>query len=714
MRGRFYTYFLSAWLILLFTLSCQKEPAFVSLRHLPDALVLNLPDATFKIDSNFHINLKRRETRAKFIFEERSLPNRRSFFSLEINNRTVRDFKWNKIYSKLNAVHDSIGSGKQILLQGKSASTALLAKIQVKAYPFLKNGVVVRVSVQNQSRDSSLTVSKWTGFEQVLVSNSQNSPDDSAVFWAFQGASYPERPDWILPLKKDFQRENSMGMNAVDYGGGIPVLDVWSRQAGFTLAHLATHPLWVSFPVRVKNPGKISLAFSGSNKIILPPRGILTLPPMLLAVHKGDYFNGLVAYRRVMNRLGFRVPRFPKSAYEPVWCAWGYERNFTPNEVLRTLPEVKKLGISWVVLDDGWQIAEGDWRPNPQKFPHGDTDMKALVDSIHALGLKAKLWWMPIGSDPGTPLVKNHPEWLMRDKQGKGYVISWWDSYYLCPINPGVQNYIINLVQKFIGEWGFDGLKVDGQCLNAVPRCFSSAHHHKSPEEPFEKLPQFFSIIYQTATSIKPDAVVEICPCGTCASFFNMPFMNQPVASDPLDSWQIRLKGKTYKALMGANVPYYGDHVELSDGGNDFASTIGIGGVPGSKFTWPTAGTGNSLTRLTPEKERVWNKWFSLYRKLELPRGRYLNLYDIAFESPETHVIQKGDTLFYALFTRKANQHFRGRFIVKGLTPRQKYRIEDYENKRDLGIVQGGKVILSVEFIGHLLLKAEPISASQK
>ena len=52
-------------------------------------------------------------------------------------------------------------------------------------------------------------------------------------------------------------------------------------------------------------------------------------------------------------------------------------------------------------------------------------------------------------------------------------------------------------------------------------------------------------------SSIKKDAVVEICPCGTNYSFYNLPYMNQPVASDPESSWQIRLKGKTLKGLNG-------------------------------------------------------------------------------------------------------------------------------------------------------------------
>ena len=41
---------------------------------------------------------------------------------------------------------------------------------------------------------------------------------------------------------------------------------------------------------------------------------------------------------------------------------------------------------------------------------------------------------------------------------------------------------------------------------------------------------------------------------------------------------------------MGDNVPFFGDHVELSDGGNDFASTVGVGGVVGTQFVLPSLG----------------------------------------------------------------------------------------------------------------------------
>ena len=102
-----------------------------------------------------------------------------------------------------------------------------------------------------------------------------------------------------------------------------------------------------------------------------------------------------------------------------------------------------------------------------------------------------------------------------------------------------------------------------------------------------EKLQDFLHAIYPPATQVKPDAVMELCPCGTSYSFFNFRSMNQAPASDPESSWQVRHKGKTLKALMGPSAAFAGDHVELSDGGDDFASTVGIGAIVSTKFTWP-------------------------------------------------------------------------------------------------------------------------------
>ncbi len=102
--------------------------------------------------------------------------------------------------------------------------------------------------------------------------------------------------------------------------------------------------------------------------------------------------------------------------------------------------------------------------------------------------------------------------------------------------------------------------------MNAVPPCYNPAHHHRRPEESVEGLPAFFKMIYDTARAIKPDALVEFCPCGTAYQLLHAFRPEHERRLGPPNSWQVRTKGKTLKALHGDALAYFGDHVELSDG----------------------------------------------------------------------------------------------------------------------------------------------------
>jgi alpha-galactosidase len=619
---------------------------------------------------------------------------------LQLKDRNIKDFTL--VSARHRTFRDSIGSGQEIFLHGRYAhgDTVVDKFVQAKMYRAFPAMTVVRVVYKNAGR-AALKVRGWTNGNYCL-----QTTDDSLPFWSFQAASYEERPDWVLPVKRGYFRENYQGMNASDYGGGTPVVDLWRRDGGLAVGHLATVPKLVSLPVRFDSSasGATLAVTMHVSRLLLPGDSLQTLPTFV-SVHQGDFFPTLRNYSRFMQKQGIRFPAYPKTAYEPIWCAWGYERNFTVDEILHTLPKVKELGLKWVVLDDGWQTAEGDWFLNPKKFPRGDRDMRALTDKIHAAGLKAKLWIAPLAADPGTQLLREHPDMLLLNKNGTKRLITWWDSWYLCPAYAPTRAYFKKLITKILRDWNFDGLKLDGQHQNAVPPCYNPLHHHQRPEASVEAVPGFFKMIYETAVSIKPEAVVEICPCGDAASFFNMACENQPVASDPTSSWQIRLKAKTYKALMGETVPYYGDHVELSDGKDDFASTIGVGGVPGTKFTWPVGVHVNKESgdvSLTAEKEKKWKKWLRIYGEHDLPAGRYLgDLYDIGFDKPETHVIQKGDTLFYAFFAR----NFEGKVKFKGLPAQGKFNVYDYVNDVPMGQITGEKPELEIRFRRYLLVK---------
>ena len=576
--------------------------------------------------------------------------------------------------------------------------------VDISVDPEFPGLLVMNVMYINKG-EKSLWINGW-------VNNNYNiqAQGDKPSFWSFQGSSSSRRMDWILPVDSGFTKQNFMGMNSTDYGGGMPAIDLWRKDAGIMIGHVELVPRLVSLPVemdRYDGYATIRVQNEYPDPVDFKPNDTIRTYTTFVSVHKGDFFASMQQYSQLMQKRGIKLSPSTPEAFEPVWCAWGYGRGFTFKEVLGTLPKVKEMGIKWVDVDDGFQIAEGDWDVNTKKYPGGNADMKKLIDAIHAQGMKAKLWWAPLAVDQGTELLKNDPNILLRRRDSSPQYITYWDSYYMSPTYKGTIEHTKKVVNMFINEWGYDGLKMDGQHLNAVAPDYNFRRHGaKSPEEANEKLPEFYRMIQEEATALKPNVVLQICPCGCAFSFYNLPFTNQVVASDPTSSAQTRQKGKTYKAL-NPQLAYYADHVELTDNQDDFASQLGIGAVLGTKFTWPenkkTAKPNRNF--LTPEKEVIWKKWFDLNRRKMLSKETYLGgLYDIGYDKPETHVINKGDTLFYAFYAKE----WKGKIEFRGLTS-SKYLIKDYVNNVDIGTVSIDNPTIETNFVRNLLVEAIPV-----
>jgi alpha-galactosidase len=616
------------------------------------------------------------------------------------SGRTWSDFALSS--TQTEKVSDAFGAGQRLSLIGQSGS--LRKKVSVTIYNDFPSIAIFDVEYTNQGA-TTLTVRGWTNNQYRLSAlSAKGAASAGPAFWSYQSGSYEKRPNWVLPLHPGFRQENYLGMNASDYGGGTPIVDVWRKDVGLAVGHVEPVPRLISLPVSMPDAGHAQVAVHSTREQTLEPGESFHTLRTFVSVHQGDYFRTLTEYRRLMMRQGLQMATAPDSAFGPIWCAWGYGRSVQLKQVYDSLPTAKKLGFSWVTLDDGWQNNYGDWELDPKKFPHGDADMKALVDRIHQEGFRAQLWWSPLSAVPNSRLLKDHPDFVLLNRDGTRRKISWWNSDYLCPADKDVVEYHKALVRKILGEWGFDGLKLDGQHMNAVPPCYNPAHHHTHPEDSVEALPDFFRELYETARSVKPDALVEFCPCGTAYSFFTMPHFNMSVASDPESSYQVRSKGKTLKALMGDNIPYFGDHVELSDGANDFASTVGVGGVVGTQFVLPSLVTKHGKSDLTPEREKLFQKWVSIYKDKMLSRGEYRgDLYDIGFDLPEAHAIRKGGEMYYAFFAN----HWSGRIELRGLENRD-YHVVDYVDGRDFGIVHGPTADISTQFNKHLLLEARP------
>ena len=131
-----------------------------------------------------------------------------------------------------------------------------------------------------------------------------------------------------------------------------------------------------------------------------------------------------------------------------------------------------------------------------------------------------------------------------------------------------------------------------------------------------------------------------------------------------------------------------------------------MGGVPQGQI-WMTLFGLSEWWGLTPQMEQLLKKWLHIYQEHHLADGEYLNLYDLAFDKPEAHVIRKDKKLCYAFYTQQMDQIYQGLVELRGLAP-DTYRLHDYVNDIELGTVHGPQATLKVEFRGSLLLEAIP------
>lgn len=536
-----------------------------------------------------------------------------------------------------------------------------------------------------------LALATLTGCAPKIPVLSISSPDGR--FMVFSGASQDSRPDWIFPLEGDTLLVNYMGQNCHAYGGGIPFSVVWTADECIGLGSLSPVPLEIAIPVEKKG-NTVTITFDARDE---------QLPELFVYKGKGDCWQALQAYARALANRGVVPAGLQPASLETQWCGWGYGATFTPEEILGTLPKIKELGIEWVCVDDGFQTARGgaaDWRPS--RFPDGT--MKALADAIHAAGMKAMIWWYPMGMSAESSFVREHPEVVATDSLGRPWPLSH-ACEFVSATHPLVLSEARAIVRMFLEEWDFDGIKLDGHQMNSAPQNFSCA---EGPMYDVHHVTDFYKAIYEEALAVKPEAVVQYCPCGDVFSVYHLPYLNQTVSSDPTSPWQVRSKAYVLKALA-PDIPYYGDHVELID--DDFASQLAVGAVPGTKFTWPAdnpdelANPWGGSSLLTPEREELFRKAFGIYAAERQAEGKLVGgLYKLGFEEPEVYVVRKEGVWYYSLFAPA----FDGAFTFKGL-PRGRYHVEDLWNGRTLGTIGPKEKALDLKFENWILLKVSKI-----
>jgi glycosidase len=96
-------------------------------------------------------------------------------------------------------------------------------------------------------------------------------------------------------------------------------------------------------------------------------------------------------------------------------------------------------------------------------------DFRALVQAVHARGMRLILDWVPNHTAADHPWVRQHTDWYFRDARGepsvprdeKGKLTDWTDVVQLDYGNPSVRREMIATMRYWLEEFGIDGFRMD-------------------------------------------------------------------------------------------------------------------------------------------------------------------------------------------------------------------------------------------------------------
>jgi alpha-galactosidase len=154
------------------------------------------------------------------------------------------------------------------------------------------------------------------------------------------------------------------------------------------------------------------------------------------------------------------------------WSCWSYYTRLVRHEDMleniKELQQWKEIPSNYVAIDGGWwnPLGRGDYLKGNSNFPNG---MKALFDDIRDAGFKPGIHLDAFRADTQSEVFKNHPEWFLKDENGKiikaenqkqpygqdlGY--AWFDYTH-----PEVRQYFTKVFDQMCNDWGVKMIKAD-------------------------------------------------------------------------------------------------------------------------------------------------------------------------------------------------------------------------------------------------------------
>ncbi len=157
----------------------------------------------------------------------------------------------------------------------------------------------------------------------------------------------------------------------------------------------------------------------------------------------------------------------------------------------------ERLPFRTILIDEGWHIARGQWEAHPTRFP----DFRALVDDIHAAGMKAVVWWNWAEIEKTAEVATHHlADGGRLNRHGcrmRDYSLEATQEEYLKPL-------FRKLFSDEPGCYNLDGVKTDFLADKVHPDLPPADPDWRGEENYFLKV---YELFYHEMKRWKPDAV---------------------------------------------------------------------------------------------------------------------------------------------------------------------------------------------------------------
>ena len=214
-------------------------------------------------------------------------------------------------------------------------------------------------------------------------------------------------------------------------------------------------------------------------KVVMDLENLSLAPGAAFQLEEWALLNGRegnALLEKFASRINHYHPRLAFKQPPTGWCSWYcFGPRVTAQNIYDNLDYIKANlpALRYIQIDDGYQPHMGDWLSTGKSF---GGNIQPVLKTIRSKGFEPAIWVAPFICDSNSTVYKEHPDWLVKDANGKplrsdlvtfgGWRLKPW--YVLDGTNPAVQKHLEQMFRVMRNQWGCTYFKLDANFWGAI------------------------------------------------------------------------------------------------------------------------------------------------------------------------------------------------------------------------------------------------------